>query len=1349
LSLLRSAIAALNCLETYGVGCLSGGRLIQLHSGQISSVLWESLQRGSWKSPFDVGRILEQHSHFLVSDVLPINADCDPIATLLFNLLQRGMPTLLSLNLEKQLAAATGITVVNEVGKGDTLRWEVSFAAKEEHVFSQLEFVLDPVNPHYESGSAPGFNQIKWDSDGEREFYHRELKQVLGAAWQFTERQRPLTSIVDDEEFHGQMADFCLELPGCIDDMARGVVIEFDGPQHQEEPQKTLDAKRDNACKKAGWIVVRVPATSATSLHEHPGVKALHNHPRWKSLEMQQTAFAHNPTQEFLALRDLLWLPYGIARLQQTVAYAWRAGILTLDQPTWRLAVVERDAECAHLAMQDLRTWIQALLNLYLPGKQAPEIALQSFKPEGDEESKAQTAANELPFDLLLDHELFGHPGTEAQPVTNVNAHHRLSIRGSLRPLQERTQAYSGIALPQPDSFAEPALRFFLNNVFRKGRFREKQLDILQRALKRQSTVALLPTGAGKSLTYQLSALLTNGLVLIVDPIKSLMKDQVDNLKSVGIDCTAFINSTMSGKEKDLAGQALSNGRFKFTFISPERLLIDDFRRMLREMKCHRFCFAVVDEAHCVSEWGHDFRTAYLRLGENLRSCCPAESDDEIAILALTGTASHEVLDDIRRELQLLGDGEEIVKPDRMARNELHFHIIPLEPKPEIPDGASDWTVSNVFGEARQKLLIDTLESLPGAIGLDQDPRFAFPHVVEPTQEGHGSALVFCPHVNWVHGVKNIESAIRTKFDSLDKATGVYAGSLSDEHGDNSLVETQNHFKQGRITALVCTKAFGMGIDKPDIRLTVHLNIPQSLEAFYQEAGRAGRDRQDSHCLVLYADKPRGWDVSLDFHLMESFHKESFKGQEQELAKIFDLLDRNRVPGATGADLISTKLTEETGVPIRCNLWIKGGLKRLYLNEQFAPKGVSLGFLDLNDMKIKGIKNTFSNVGEVTSCLMSIINENGFSGVELVDWLKTKADPVDGPGLEEILDEIKPSDERLVNICFDNGIAESLAEFLAKKWPEWTPQLVEKAYAFTYTENEFLEALSREYWKATKNDCILTGKAEDAARKAWNILRTESQTFRIVYRLSTLGVIRDYTIDYAARIISIWLQKPIAGGVTSALQAYVGRYESRGVTDRIPEELDSLEDASELRRCSRRLVRFVYEKIASKRLEALKTMDRTVRAGVKDPQQFTRELYLYFDSRYTEEMRIDVDEFDETTPEKILTRIELTPHDTSHLLGSCNRLLGEQPENAALHVIRAACLAVIQSYSEADVQDEVYEGIRLYEKHVPDWDRRMELELLTRLAERVRLADPERALIIDELIAAHHVHWIQSYLEEA
>lgn len=236
-------------------------------------------------------------------------------------------------------------------------------------------------------------------------------------------------------------------------------------------------------------------------------------------------------------------------------------------------------------------------------------------------------------------------------------------------------------------------LRYFLNLIFRKEDFRPGQLPILNRALQLKSVIGLLPTGGGKSLTYQLAAMLQPSVTLVVDPLKGLMKDQYDGLLNIGIDCISYINSDITknyeeGRKRELA---LTGSQVQIMFLSPERLSIHRFRDVLRSMRESSvyFSYGVIDEVHCVSEWGHDFRLAYLHLGRNLFNyVLPKEvegEDNHISLFGLTATASFDVLADVERELSGPNayslEDDATVRYENTNRLELQYNVYDVDAK--------------------------------------------------------------------------------------------------------------------------------------------------------------------------------------------------------------------------------------------------------------------------------------------------------------------------------------------------------------------------------------------------------------------------------------------------------------------------------------------------------------------------------------------------------------------------------------------------------------------------------------------------------------------------------------------
>ena len=318
------------------------------------------------------------------------------------------------------------------------------------------------------------------------------------------------------------------------------------------------------------------------------------------------------------------------------------------------------------------------------------------------------------------------------------------------------------------------------------------QSEIIGNVLARRDSLALMPTGGGKSLCYQLPALVFGGVTLVVSPLIALMKDQVDALNANGI-AARFINSSLPPGEVGRVQAQVLQGQIKLLYVAPERLALPGFRRFLHGLD---LSLIAIDEAHCISEWGHEFRPDYRNLRQ-LRDDFPATP-----VIALTATATQRVRDDI---IAQLGLQQGRVFLSSFDRSNLSYWVWPR-------DGA------------RERLL--------------------------PLLERHRSqsAIIYC------------FSRQETETLAADlNARGLPARAYHAGLDSDTRRRTQEDFVRDRVPIIVATIAFGMGIDKPDVRLVVHHNLPKSLEGYYQETGRAGRDGLPSQCVLIYsyADKAR------------------------------------------------------------------------------------------------------------------------------------------------------------------------------------------------------------------------------------------------------------------------------------------------------------------------------------------------------------------------------------------------------------------------------------------------------------------------------------------------------------
>ena len=297
---------------------------------------------------------------------------------------------------------------------------------------------------------------------------------------------------------------------------------------------------------------------------------------------------------------------------------------------------------------------------------------------------------------------------------------------GAIEEVRGGSQVEEQFAFADPG--VEAALRYVLRNAFRKVDFRPGQPQIVDRALRGLDVIGLLPTGGGKSLTYQMCALLQPGVTVVVDPINSLMRDQHDKLVEHGITASAYINAFNDRDEREANMERLAEGLIQIVFVSPERFQIQRFRTALSEAAANgvRFSYAVIDEAHCVSEWGHDFRHSYLKLADDLRRFC-ATGWERLPLFGLTATASFDVLADVQRELGMREEAIVTLPPEAIDRKELHFQVLPVEAFVELD--APHYERERVLGRQKYRALRDLIGEMPSSLeelGLNAKPEGFF-----------------------------------------------------------------------------------------------------------------------------------------------------------------------------------------------------------------------------------------------------------------------------------------------------------------------------------------------------------------------------------------------------------------------------------------------------------------------------------------------------------------------------------------------------------------------------------------------------------------------------------------------
>ena len=870
--------------------------------------LYRNLSDFELQTPFDIGASIYDDVH--------------PILAVLNNIVTRGLPTKASPFIEEQFEKFGNRKCEDDLGginySIDTLNHDDLFTAL--HLIDSRWKITND-----------NYNCAILDSDLEKSFITEKSSPIIR---QLMQPQRALSSITNKGWHHSQRVDFAFEFPYPTKDIngieRNGHVLELDGLKyHADTSQQLSDQQRTNELVASGWYCIRLKENEINKPYKD------YHHLGSEYVQVTETAFAKNFDADWAKTLQLALSPIAIARMEKTILEALMTGKLDINANQWKVLVKEHDVPCAAIAFEDLKQMFEHITQLSVtysdlkfPNVDLTIVSTKEFANSplhlGQNIHIGEYKTNEV-FDMVVDFSILRRSGLERNDFSEFKCNNKcyFNVRSAHYHRNERQIytsdriEYKPVSIPNPqgryDDIAENVehLRYFLQLLFRKSDFRPGQTPILSRALQNKSVIGLLPTGGGKSLTYQIAAMLQPGITLVIDPLRSLMKDQYDGLVRAGVDNCTYINAELDAVGKEQRMTLMEQSLMQFVFLSPERLSIYDFRERLKNMQETGvyFSYGVIDEVHCVSEWGHDFRTTYLHLGRNLyNNVLPKQKqfdgyNNHISLFGLTATASFDVLADVERELSGNGafplDADVIVRYEYTNRPELQYKIEPVQANPtendpwsvyhpkneQIASIAND--VQQFINELQEEENIRLIKSrFAQRIGLQQeidsaeynnllemDLRTAMPedwYIGEAPYQQAG--IVFCPHTKGLIGVydsnanRGIASAIEQE---LDIRVGRFIG------GDATIIQEQ--FINNELPVMVATKAFGMGIDKPNVRFTINVNQSGSLESFVQEAGRAGRDRKMALATIMYSNHN---DVDRDVSLY--FFNSSFIGKDFE-----------------------------------------------------------------------------------------------------------------------------------------------------------------------------------------------------------------------------------------------------------------------------------------------------------------------------------------------------------------------------------------------------------------------------------------------------------------------------------
>lgn len=572
-------------------------------------------------------------------------------------------------------------------------------------------------------------------------------------------------------------------------------VIEIDGKQHNESDQKSTDNTRDKELKRMGVSIIRINLANSNDLSQLDEIKD-------NNLSQEKII-----KKEDLKLIDIYYLY--IFRFQIALLFAIEHGYLDINKDNININICTDnniDKVIFEYAYKDIELWIKNLYVLVNKEFKLPNINIILNSSNLDN--------IDCNFDISItkfyDEEIDNFNGIK---VRNDFFFYKKDIEKLDYPqcknyFKVRNNLFRFNNVDKDNINHENALLFFMKNIFGHEQFRPKQLEIICNGLNyKNAVIGILPTGSGKSVCFQLISMLTAGISIVISPLKILMEDQCENLtKRNKITNVSFINSTSKGK---LGNSLFEENAVKILYVSPERFFNQEFCQILQG-NIDKISQIVIDEVHCLSEWGHDFRTSYLLLLSILKDLSLKE---ETLLMGVTATASIKVIQDITREFKKLKEKVCLIKNINTKRKELNF------------------IVDNVNDYSKLKEVVK---------------------IVKKYIEKNEKVIIFVAYKSSISKIKNELSA---NIDGIDEKIAIYTGGDKNIEFDNyneNKEKILKDIKENKYNVIIATKAFGMGVDIPDIRCTIHYAFSSSLESLYQEAGRAGRDGIASECHIIY-----------------------------------------------------------------------------------------------------------------------------------------------------------------------------------------------------------------------------------------------------------------------------------------------------------------------------------------------------------------------------------------------------------------------------------------------------------------------------------------------------------------
>jgi len=1007
-------------------------------------------------------------------------------------------------------------------------------------------------------------------------------------------------------------------------------------------------------------------------------------------------------TSEGLEAMQIALTPLGVARIQKTLIEFILAGKLSLNAKVWKIAVIERDVPCAFVAIEDFKQLFKNLFVLEDLNRILPAIQLTIYRSEEFERAELNLlyqgtilAINDFDsqadYDILIDISILQRDNM-ALPQYQSKAIERAFIRTSSYKTGKR-KFYFGkpitylsakltedINLEDREISIEQSLSYFLKNLFRNYEFLPNQSIAIQKALQMESLALISAPATGKTLCYQFAAQLQPAISAIVHPHMAIMKEQFDALRKEQIDGCIYINSSQrKALEKEQTLEMFVKNEVQFLFISPERLLIPAFRETLQKVS---FAALIVDEAHCVSEWSHDFRLEYKNLGIHAKKYLICKSEKTLPVWAFTSTASYHVCSDFIHEFNI--PEQNILRFVQIETNRL-FHI--------VDSGKNSITALTEMDEAKKLI---TGEKKQAIVSLLKDL-----YVGSSAKK----SLIFLPSFSGLMGANegNAESiAYHIKTSVPELASASFAGTIDDGldsvSGSDAQIASENYrkFQNEELNLLLSVKTMGIGANFKNLNRCIFTNIPDSPWSLFQLFGRTGRIGQQSDVYVIFDNQmvrtkeiefrldekneiipvQNNLDSTVDKFLLHEILRKKYRGSAKETKIMMELLENINFPVEIPINILTDLVEKEFGIIV--TFVTQPGTNPYQVHVNRANK--TYGFIDFRTNNINTSYSTFDKE-QSNRILMFVKNEilhRCPQDKDICNWVESTIAREEIGGISKILNGMQIGEKREIRFMLTNGIGKQLADLLMKTYPNKMDEKIVKACLIDSSNPfDFLQKIKKE----TSIDISLQNKVlTEELKKIYFAYRDEYDTITAITKLNIAGILEHYSIDFATQMVTLVLVKKEEKEYLNSVFEYQKRYYHVSFANKVFTDVDRCGGADFYEKLMKYMIQFFYETIYTYKVSSIHQMGMICQEGIieQDKQKYSQLVnksievmqvanYLNpFSAQNLEKEMLNKNTFTYKVVENYISQVGFSLENLKHLRKSTELLLQNNPEN---HVI--------------------------------------------------------------------------------